>query len=216
MKLHKIVLFIIILKCSTISFAQEKYIVTLSPAIMMPGGVIAVQPGMGININDEWKLQADFAFAQSQQSNDRFEKTSFFRTSLEIKTLAGISAMYDKYISLQVAYNFRTLTDRDSGSYKSARNGAADYSYSSTLIKSPVLSMALKTGREYEIGERFIVDVFTGLGFRTIFTKYKPQGLHPNTVVQPPLHFSGNPAWKCNCTQTRLHFVTGFRLGVRI
>ncbi len=21
------------------------------------------------------------------------------------------------------------------------------------------------------------------------------KGLHPNTVVQPPLHFSGNPAW---------------------
>jgi hypothetical protein len=41
-----------------------------------------------------------------------------------------------------------------------------NFSYTSALIKSPVFSMALKTGREYEIGERFIIDVFTGLGFQ--------------------------------------------------
>jgi hypothetical protein len=216
MKFSKFLVLIQLILISHTSVAQEKYILSLSPAIMMPGGVIAVQPGMGFNINDEWKLQADVAFAQSRKSNDRFEKTSFFRTSLEIKTLAGIGAYYDKYVSLQLAYNIRTLNDLDSGNFKSARHGAADNSYSSAIIKSPVFSMALKTGREYEIGERFIVDVFTGLGFRTIFTNYKPQGLHPNTFVPTPLPFSGNPAWKCNCTQSRFHFVTGIRVGVKL
>jgi hypothetical protein len=63
-----------------------------------------VQPGMGFNnLMMNGKLQADVAFAQSKRPESQLivlKKLSFFRTSLEIKTLAGLSASYNKYVSL--------------------------------------------------------------------------------------------------------------------
>jgi hypothetical protein len=134
---------------------------------------------------------------------------------LEIKTLAGLSAYFEKYVSLQVAFSIRNFSDNDSGSFKNNRYGDDTFLYSSALIKSPVLSFAIKTGREYEIGERFLIDFFTGIGTRTIFTKYEALGVRPATINEPLFAFKGNPAWRCNCTQTRFHFVTGIRVGAK-
>lgn len=215
MKVCKYLVFLLLLIQSFIGYSQEKYIVTLSPALFMPGGIVAVQPGFGVHLNDEWVLQSDVAFAVTKQPESQFQNKKFFRTSLEIKTLAGLSAYFEKYVSFQVAYSIRNFSDNDSGSFKNTKYGDNGFLYSSSLIKSPVLSFAIKTGREYEIGERFLIDVFTGIGTRTIFTKYEAQGVQPATITEPMFAFKGNPAWTCNCTQTRFHFVAGIRIGAK-
>ena len=83
----------------------------------MTVGGFALQPGIQYQFSPQWSVIAEMAVPLFS-ADKQFEKIKLLRNSVELKKLGRHNSRGSFiYTSLQVAYTFRKLTDRDSGTY---------------------------------------------------------------------------------------------------
>jgi hypothetical protein len=192
--------------------STSKVSVVVSPAIFIPVSV-AAQAGFNFQLSRRWSLLAEGAYPTFYPKDEVYEKIRYWRAGLELKYYFK-RRKSAKYISLQNNYLFRELTNEENGVYYTKTE---TYAYTNAVIKSPVLSSALKIGLEVPLGKRTYFDLFAGGGVRMIFTRYKPSSalltsIKPNE--QGLLKF--DDAWSYNYTLKRIHVTAGLRFGFRL
>jgi hypothetical protein len=193
--------------------SSSRFSIVISPAIFIPV-TVAVQGGVQYNASRRIKILAEAAVPIFYPENTQYEKIDYLRTGLEIKYVLKSDSFFTKYVSLQNNYLFRELTDVDQAFYYTKTQ---TFSYTNAIIKSPVLSSAVKLGVELNAGKRFFVDAFIGAGVRFIFTEYQAKTVLL-TSTEPPKQnlLKFDDAWKYNYTLIRLHATAGLRFGVRL
>lgn len=192
---------------------SSRFAVLISPALFVPVSV-AVQGGVQWKLGKKWSLLAEAAYPVFHPNNAEYEEISHWRTSLELKWWPGKASSANRYFSLQAAYLYRQLKDKDQAYYYSKTQ---TFSYNDAVIKSPVLSTAVKLGVELPLGKRTFVDAFAGAGLRFISSSYSAKSVLV-TSTEPPRQnlFKFDDAWVYNYTLMRLHGTAGLRFGVRL
>lgn len=193
--------------------SASKVAVVVSPALFVPVSV-AVQAGLQFRLNNRLGLLVEGAYPSFYPKNTAYEKIRYWRSGLEAKYFYKRKADLHRYAALQAAYLFRELTDQDQAFYYTKTQ---TFSYTNAVIRSPVLSLALKTGVEISSGKKLFVDVFAGAGLRFIFTSYETRAPLV-TSLEPKKQdlFKFDEAWLYNYTLMRLHATAGLRLGWRL
>lgn len=201
-------------------FAQDsagKVVLTVSPALLSPFS-LAVQGGVLVHVGQKWGVLAEAAFPLFKQKHSTYTDIQSWRTGIEIKRYRTKTAHPGMYYSFQAAYLFRELTD---GSGRVQRRDRSYYNYDAASVHSPVLSAALKLGREITSrNERKMVDVFIGVGLRRVLNRYEMQNARVATLDERPAdNFAWIfPAegWSYDYPLTRFHFTAGFRVGFKV
>lgn len=199
-------------------FSQKKnegfqLLLTTGPAVLrVPKIQWGIQPGIQLQ-NKSWAFGAEVAFPFYKK--DRlFASVKYVRWGAEIKKFLSNEEGSSSYISVQAQYSLRHFTDTNGGHF--FFKGPTDrYNYTSARINSPLLAVALKGGYQLAIGKKWMLDFSTGLGIRTIYTRYHAQNVTParDNLFDS---FQEVPAYRYNKTVSRLHLTTGFRLAYRI
>ena len=191
--------------------SSSKVSFLFSPALLVPS-TAAAQGGVQLRLGKRWSLLAEGAFPVFHPQNTDYEKVSYWRTGLEVKHYLSMQKTV-RYISLQNNFLFRELENGDGVYYSRTQT----FAYTNAVIKSPVLSSAIKLGLEVPLGRRIYFDLFTGAGLRWIFNKYKTETALV-TSIQPNKQdfFKYDDAWAYNYTLTRIHLTAGLRFGIRL
>ena len=208
---------VLVLNCQR-SFAQDtasQAFLIFSPALLQPSS-FAVQSGLQYTAGKRLELLVEAA-VPIWHMDQSYEKVLLWRTAIECKFSRSGFVNSSRYVVLQASYHYRRLVDTDSGKLH-LRTG--EYQYREAVIKSPVLAVAVKFGRELLLanGKR-IFDVFIGIGGRHLFNHYFTQGLRPAISIiefnKLPwfLHSNG---WQYEDPAIRLHLMAGFRIGWKL
>lgn len=194
--------------------STSRFSILISPALFVPVSV-AAQGGLQYRVSKRWSLLAEVAVPTFYPQNDTYEEIKYRRTGMELKYRPYKIKNSNRYFSLQTAYLFRTLVDKDEGV---VRREAGSFVYEGATINSAVLSTALKMGFETPVSRRFFADAFLGMGLRIIFNKYKSKNFRLTSIEPPKDNFPLVPeeGWRFDYTLTRFHFTAGLRLGLRL
>ena len=189
----------------------------LSPAFLAAHNFyLGLQPGLQYIYNN-WAADAEFAFPLPNSSKNNLEKDRYRRFGFEVKKYRSkIFATAKRYHSLQLNYALRRIADNNGGYYYDGFSDSVFY-YNKATIHSPVLAIALKTGRTYTFKKPFFLDVFGGIGLRRIFTSYSNvENVRKDRIGRKDLTLVPPPSHEFDQTLTRFHITAGFRLGVQI
>lgn len=187
----------------------------ISPAILSSyNSIFGLQTAIQYRFNNKWSGIAEIAFPMEKSERPKLVSEQYLRIGAEIKRYRNYETRSNKqYYSLQMNYAFRYFTG--ASDYYFYEKGLLDsvIFYDRTNIKTPILAIAVKIGREFLLGRQGMFDLFTGAGTRTIFTTYnnienKKKGQRPQ-----PKGFSYPAAYSYNRTLTRFHYTIGFRIG---
>ncbi len=195
--------------CNGQDSTLAKWSVNISPSLLnIPPVDLGIQFGVQYRGGD-WGFGAELAFP-FQKSNEHYTEMKYRRWGAELKRFLGREKQ--NYLSLQFNYAQRNFRDSSPGRF--FRSTVADaYDYRSTSISSPIVNTAFKFGREMEIGKKFFVDCFAGLGVGVIMTEYKNiEGLETVDRTNLFAHFSIYSAHRYDKTIKRLHATAGARL----
>lgn len=193
-------------------FSQEKkFALTVSPAVL---SFISLTPQVGAEyyFTDRWSLGTEFCYAAPRELKTNFDRTRLFRTGVELKRFLA-TRRNRAYLSFQSAYTIRNMTDTDSGFFHMKTDGAK---YRSADIHSPILSFAVKLGLQKSLGESFFLDIFFGMGSRTIFTRYDAENIIPAVIPERRGWYTIIPSYQRNYTITTFHMPVGLKFGFRL
>ncbi|MFN2458890.1 MAG: hypothetical protein ABR502_11880 [Chitinophagaceae bacterium] len=210
--------FLLILRFNLSFSQQQQYAITLTPTILSPSAV-GLQPGFQIYLRDQIISLTEIGYSIIPSSNKKFEKARIFKIASEVKLKPSKSKTSVLYLSNQFGHIFRNLIDSDSGNFVKKMPADTAYYYTSAVVKSPVFFYLFKVGAEYNLGKRYLVDFFIGIGFRVVSTNYNAKNI---TAVERRGPFririkSGfESAWNCDCSLTRFHGTIGVRFGRRL
>lgn len=198
-------------------FAQQKtkkFDVLLSPAYLSLGKA-AVQAGIAFPLGAKYVLLTEVAFPLHLHSNNDFDKVKLLRAGIELKRSSNTELRGGNYVSFQMSYSIRKLTQNDPGTYEEKRRDSV-YNYSSAVVRSPVFGQLLKIGKYFPLSTKTYLDFFLAAGVREIFTNYKVNDLllRKRFDEKHPPHFP-EPAWRFNYTKVRFHGAIGLRVGVK-
>lgn len=139
-------------------------------------GTIALQPGIQYQFAKKWAVVSELGVPLVRLAGSDFEKVFLLRWQNEVKYLTTPSAKQQGYLSLQVGYLFRKLTNNGEGYYYANRHHpGSDINYFSATATSPVLFSTLKIGVENRLRNDYFLDWSFGLGVRYINTHYAAQ-----------------------------------------
>jgi hypothetical protein len=191
---------------------DQKYAITMS-AIIFPYKA-GIQPGVQVRLGKRFGLMSDLGVTFSGRGNNQYGKMHFFKLASELKYYPGHS-VNGRYFSLQAGYMHREFQANDSGWYwrKDSSNASG---YTSARINSPLLFTAVKLGREMKIGERFLLDVFLGIGARYIRTNYDAKNVYTMgrfADKRDTIFDWAGYSWEHEGNQVKFHATAGLRIG---
>lgn len=212
----KVIFFLPVVFCGPKSFAQDSakgFSLLLSPALFVPVSV-ALQGGVQFKAGKRFRVLAEAAFPTFHPNNTAYEKIQYWRAGLEIKFRPRKFVSSKKYFAWQNNFLFRRLTDEGQDFYYTR---SQTFSYQNAVIKTPVLSSALKLGVELPAGKKTFIDAFIGAGLRFVFTNYRTEKpLLTSTEPSKTNFLDFDNAWLYNYTLTRFHATAGLRFGFRL
>jgi hypothetical protein len=119
-------------------------------------------------------------------------------------------------MGIQASYAFRKWNEIDSGTYTQPNPGPdLTIDYTKASIKSPIFTASVQGGFLIPIYKKLHIDMFMGVGSRTIFTKYdniENPVIDPSHRLWDRIFAVAIPAHRTNGTVTRLHINLGTRL----
>lgn len=193
--------------------SSSRFSIVLSPALFVPV-TAAIQGGIEYRTSNRTSVLVEAAVPVFNPKNEQYEKIDFLRTGMEFKYFLRSDSSISKYVSIQSNYLCREFTDKDQAFYYTKKE---TFSYTNAVIKSPVLSTALKIGTELRAGKKLFFDAFVGAGLRFIFTDYNTKNALITSTPPPKQSlFNFDDAWSFNYTLTRLHATGGLRIGWRL
>lgn len=182
MKLKICLLNILLLIC-LLSTAQRvkisKYKVGISPAlVLLPKIIRGIQPSVQIKIANRlaWLTEMTLPLKSSIIDSSSLH-SKYFRVKQELKYFLTKNQNESVvcYAGLQLSYSFRSFDDasKNGGAYFDEKlPDSCYYSYSSAHINSPIFTTTLQLGFEGKITKKISMDLFGGVGLRSIHTNY--------------------------------------------
>lgn len=191
--------------------------ILISPALLTPRN-FALQAGFLYPLNRGWAFLAEGAIPPFRANQSAYTNVATWRASVELKRYRQHAKRKGVYYSFQTAYLFRNLEE---GRGKIKRQNGTWFTYDAATLRSPVLSMAVKVGREFTSERRNrLTDLFVGVGFRRLFNRHQLQNaaIASNADVLPDRFGWIHPAqgWRYAYPITRFHFTIGFRVGFKL
>ena len=197
----------------------DKWAVAFTPtaAVLWPLPGWAIQPGVECRLGERLSLLTDLTMVAFQKKDSSVTNRKYFRIKPELRwNFEKRNRWLGNYIGLQMSYAYRKWNDLSGGSYFVDRFDDSSITYTSATITSPILTSSIQMGTILNLGEHFSVDLFWGMGTRTIFTNYtdvqNPAKVYAvrSTCMMIPIAFP--PAYRIDRTITRFHMNTGLRV----
>ena len=217
--MRKLILSICLFQFYFIASAQEsKWGVSFTPAIILSTQLhYGLQTGIEYYINEHLSILTEFAFTTAKNINPSYENSKYFRIKPELRYNFPESKWgLHTYTAFQLSYSYRKWEDQNGGIYFNHKlYDDSSVSYSSASIKSPILTSSIQLGQTFSLSSHFTMDIFMGIGFRTIFTNYSnvqnpnKQPYYNIPRCKPPAPY---PAYWLNGTVIRFHSNLGFRI----
>lgn len=168
---------------------DSKWGIIFNPSLTSnPTPSFALQPGVEYRLSDRFYVLTDFAFPVITLYRDSLSHRKYFRVKPEIRYVFNpirqrrrgffnwfLSNTLDvsNYIGVQFSYSYRSFRDENGGRYYAQkRNDSIVVAFDNADIKSPVFTGSFQYGALYTIDDNFYLDVFAGVGFRTISSRY--------------------------------------------
>jgi hypothetical protein len=155
--------------------SNRKWAVSFTLAsVPVPGNwLIAIQPGVGYQLNSRFLISAEIAF-QTGKKNDPdsiFLEKKYVRIKPEIKYFFSDAKGFKDYIGVQFSYAIRSFIS-GKGYYYNHLPGDSVVHYDQAKINSPIVTSSVQLGSLMVVGNSFMLDFFIGVGIRSINTAY--------------------------------------------
>lgn len=204
----------------------SKWGVTLTPGILsIPVPNLGLMPGVEYKLSDRFYVLGDVALPIVSMYSDSLADRSYFRFRTEARYMFNAfqrrrgligyfpDTHYNNYIGIQLSYSHRRFHDINGGKYfKQKDNDSAAIEFDHARIKSPVFTASLQAGAIYELSSNFCIDLFMGVGFRTVNTRYSDVTNPHDAIYHRGRHEIFPSAYLYPWTVIRPHFNGGIRL----
>jgi len=209
--------FSLLLFTSYLSAQKSNWSISYTPALVeVPDIRYGLQLGAAYNLNPRLQLLTEITVAVGKTNNLDILNSRYIRVKPELRYFfPKINAPISGYLGLQLFYTDRYWTNAGAGSYfEESFNSDSVINYSSAKIHSPSLSETIQLGGLAKISKSFYLDVFMGMGAKSVFTKYSDINNPEKTWYQTPKCglFGLNQAYRINATLRRFQMNMGFRV----
>jgi len=200
----------------TVRAQDSKWSVSFSPAfVQSPGLHFAIQPGVEYKFNDRWSLSTEIAIPFGKNNSLDYSHSKYFRIKPELRYyLSKSEKKIRPYVGFQASYTFRNWQSHGGSFYEKGTYANNFISYDRANIKSPIITFSLQLGARVKLTRRLDMDLFMGLGSRTVFTNYfDVQNAVNNPYTRPVCTVFPAPdaAYLVNGTVNRLNLNFGIR-----
>jgi hypothetical protein len=217
--MRKLALFFCLFHFCFTAFAQEsKWAISFTPTIVLNSSPhYAVQTGIQYYINERLSILSEVTFPTSKNKDLSYKNSKYFRIKPELRYDFPESKWgLHTYAAFQLSYSYRKWDDQNGGYYFDKKlYSDSSVSYSSASVKSPIITSSIQIGQIFSLSNHFFMDIFMGLGARSIFTNYSDV---QNPSKQPYFNIprckppAPDPAYWVNGTVIRFHSNLGFRI----
>lgn len=189
---------------------------SFSPAfVQSPGLHFAIQPGIEYKFNDRWSLLTEIAVPIGKNYSLNYSYSKYFRIKPELRYyLSKPEKKIRPYVGFQVSYTFRNWQSHGGSFLEKGVYPNNVIGYDIANIKSPIITLSLELGARIKLTRHLDMDVFIGLGSRTVFTNYfdvQNAINYPYTSPVCTVFHAPNAAYLVNGTVNRLNLNFGIR-----
>jgi len=189
---------------------------SFSPAfVQSPGLHYAIQPGIEYKFNNRWSLLTEIAVPIGRNNSPDYSHSKYFRIKPELRYyLSKSEKKIRPYVGLQTSYTFRNWQSHGGSFFEKGVSSNNFFTYDRANIKSSIVALSLQLGVRVKLTHRLDMDLFMGMGSRTVFTNYfDVQNAVNDPYIRPICKIFPAPdaAYLINGTVNRVNLNFGIR-----